>query len=380
MSIDRIPVLYGISQLTIGGAERQLYELACHLDQTLFRPLVFTTLEGGAYADLLRQAGIPLYVFPRKFPFDIRPVLRIAKLMQREQVQILHTYGYYGGLFGRLATYFYRPRIVISSERATKARDKFLQNPIYFNVDKHLARRTDCFIANAHAVKKFAVDEKKLPADKMQVIYNGVDEERFTAVSSQQRQQLKEQYDLGEGINTVGIVARLDSMKDHHTFIQAIALVMENWSKAKFFIIGEGPLDEELKSYSKDLKLQQAIIFTGAKKGSELINMVSLLDIVVLSSKEGEGCSNAILEAMALGKPVIATDVGGNAELVIDQESGIIIPPENPKALASAMIDLLKNQHEREKMGNNAKSRIEDLFSVDRMVNDTKTLYEKLSN
>ena len=379
MTTDPITVLYGISQLTIGGAERQLYELARHIDQTRYRPLVFTTSEGGVYADLLREAGIPLYVFPRSFAYDMRPVWRIAQLMRRERVQILHTFGYYGGLYGRLATLFYRPYIVISSERATKAWMKHLHNPVYFAVDQLLARRTDCFIANAEAVKQFAVEEKKMPADKVHVIYNGVDIDRFTAVAPQLLQRLRTQFGLDDNTRAIGIVARLDPMKDHYTFLRAAAIVSKTAPSVKFFIIGDGHLRDTLTELSTQLQLDQQLVFTGEKKRAELVNLMALMDIVALSSKEGEGCSNAILEAMVLGKPIVATNVGGNSELVVDAKTGFIVPPESPETLATAIIHLLKDDQLREKMGYAAQKRVEDMFSVARMVNETEALYQRLN-
>jgi glycosyltransferase involved in cell wall biosynthesis len=378
MMDERTTVLYGIGQLSIGGAERQLFELARRLDRARYRPLVCSLTMGGAYTNLLTRAGIPVYEFARRSPFDPVPVLAISRLIRSQEVSILHTFGFYGGLYGRLAAAMARPRIVISSERATRAWKRHLRSPLYFGIERTLACVTDAFIANAMAVRDFAVREKGLDPTSVHVIYNGIDPGRFEAVPQVRIEGLRRSLGIRPEDKVVGIVARLDPMKDHHTFILSAERVIAELPTVRFVIVGDGPLRSELELTCRTRKLADRVVFTGERHGQELNDLMAMMDALVSSSKEGEGCSNALLEAMVLGKPVVATTVGGNPELLADGETGLLVAPEDSRQLAAAVGSLLTNEPMRHRMGQAARRRALTEFSVDKMVEQTTLLYRRL--
>ena len=378
MNSGQITVLLGISQLTIGGAERQLYELGRMLLGSHYRPIVFTLLPDGPYIDLLQKAGVQVFVFPRKHRFDPFPIWQISRLMRREKVMILHTYGFYGSVYGILATLFFRPPLVISSERATRSWVRPLNNPLYFAVQRYLARRTDYLVANAEAVKNFVAAEKGISADKVGVIYNGVDVTRFSNLDREREAILRTTLGIADDEKLVGVIARLDPMKDHVTFLRAVPFILQYAPNTRFLIVGAGRLRDELESLTRQLAIADRVIFTGSQQGDQLIDMMSALDILVSSSKEGEGCSNAILEAMALRKPVVATRIGGSPELVIDGKTGLLVDAQDPIALAEAIRRLLEDDSLRNTLGAAGYQRMLSRFSVQRMVQETVELYESL--
>ncbi|HRQ39350.1 MAG TPA: glycosyltransferase [Chloroflexota bacterium] len=373
---SRLIILYGIGQLTIGGAERQLYELVTHIDANKYRPLVFTLSDGGHYLDLLRQHHVPVIELTRKTAYDPGPIWKIAQILRRENVQVLHTFGFYAGLYGRLATYLSRPPLVISSERATHAWTKRLHNSTYFAIDRILARRTDVFIANAEAVRQFAISEKGLPPERMVVVYNGIDSTRFNHIPANSLTALNDKYGFLLGEPVIGIIARLDPIKDHQTFLQAAKDLLNYHPQAKFLIVGDGPLRTELEAMTDQLGIRSSVYFAGTQHGNDLIQHMARMDVVVSTSK-GEGCSNSVLEAMCMEKALVVTDVGGNPELVCSGETGVIVPVADSCALTQAIATLLNNEEMRIRMGQNAREHVQRKFSISRMVAETTQIYEQ---
>lgn len=373
---SRLTILYGIGQLSIGGAERQLYELASHIDTNKYRPLVFTLSPGGHYFDLLCQHHIPVIELTRKTAYDPVPIWKIAQVIRRENVQVLHTFGFYAGLFGRLATYLNRPPLIISSERATRAWMKHLHNPTYFAIDRLLGWRTDVFIANAEAVKQFAMSDKGLPPERIVVVYNGIDSARFSPVSDDNQTALNGKYGFLSDDKVIGMVARLDPVKDHETFFAAAKTLLNHQPGAKFLIVGDGPLRTELGITVQQLGIQSSVCFAGTQHGDNLIEHMARMDVVVSASKS-EGCSNSILEAMCMGKALVVTDVGGNPELVCSGKTGLIVPAADSYTMAQAIATLLNNEEMRIRMGQNAREYAQRKFSVARMVAETTQIYEQ---
>ncbi|MBV7331988.1 glycosyltransferase [Chloroflexi bacterium TSY] len=294
MSRDPITILYEIAQLGIGGAERQLYELVRRIDQERYRPLVFTLSEGGLYAELLADAHIPLCTFARRNRVDFIPVWRIAALIRKQNVRILHTYGYYAGLYARIAAIGVRPDVVISSERAIHSPGSLLGNSIYSALDRCLAPLTTGYIANAYAVKEYAAATKKLPEEKIHVVYNGIDLNRFRTSTATASVDSLAALGIRPSAKLVGFVARLDPIKNHPMFLHAIPQIVAAVPDAHFLIIGDGPMRSELEQLTHQLGLTDKVTFTGALKGDILIQFMASLEVSVLTSKR-EGCSNTVL-------------------------------------------------------------------------------------
>ena len=373
-----IPVLYGISQLHEGGSERQLYELVRRVIPFGFQPFVFTLTRGGAFAKALESAGVPVFVLHRRFRLDPHPTVEILRLLYRHRIRILHTYDFYAGFYGRPAALFARTPVRIHSERAVQAEGRANRNSTYFAVDRFLAHSTDRIIANAQAVKAFAVHEKGIPADKVDVIYNGLGEEWLQPPVQQAVDAARDRLSEGKFQKLVGIIARFDPMKDHQTFFKAAQRVLRESPTVRFVVIGKGPLERELQQLVDDLDIRQNVLFTGALWGDELINTVSALDVVVLTSKSGEGCSNAIIEAMALGIAPIASIAGGNPELIEDGVCGLLAKVGDAQGFTNAIRRLISDDNLRQRLGAVAAERARRRFSASRMVEETVNIYEQL--
>jgi glycosyltransferase involved in cell wall biosynthesis len=173
----------------------------------------------------------------------------------------------------------------------------------------------------------------------------------------------------------VGIIANLTPVKNHRCFLAAAALILKKVKHTKFLLIGEGPLKPELEKLARKLGISQHIIFMGAC--DNIPQVLDLIDVSVISSHR-EGFSNTILESTAMGKPIVATDVGGNSEAVQDGETGYIVPPDNPDALAEKVLGILSNADKAESMGLSGKKMVIERFALPRMVEHTQQLYHGL--
>jgi glycosyltransferase involved in cell wall biosynthesis len=174
---------------------------------------------------------------------------------------------------------------------------------------------------------------------------------------------------------TIGVVARLIAYKGHRFFLQACQEIKRRHPRATFLLIGDGPEAGSLAALSRQLGLQEAVRFLGTR--SDIPQLLSLLDVVALPSLE-EGFPNVVLEAMAAGKPVVATRVGGTPEAVIHRETGLLVPPKDPRALADAILEVLDDPQRANAMGQAGCERVRKAFDLSRMVQEIEALYEEL--
>jgi glycosyltransferase involved in cell wall biosynthesis len=236
-----------------------------------------------------------------------------------------------------------------------------------------LTRFADWIIPNSESGKAYLIKRNLNPAH-IKVIYNGINTRRLVpdpAKVDRIRESLKPPPD---GV-IVGISASLIPLKDHATFLQAARLISKVMPEVRFAILGDGPLRSNLENMAREMGIDSRVAFLGNQV--EVSPYLAAFDIHCLCSAEPEGCSNAILEAMALGKPVVATDAGGNRELVEEGKTGFLVPIRNPKALADAIVSCIRQPELKQKMGRRAREIILTRFSLDRMIRNYESLYEE---
>ena len=173
-------------------------------------------------------------------------------------------------------------------------------------------------------------------------------------------------------ITTIG---RLEPPKGHINLLKATPLVLNRFPETTFLIIGDGSLRDQLEELAQRLGIKRNIVFTGFR--NDINNILYISDLCVVPSNR-EGFSITVLESMSVGRPIIATDVGGNAEAIVNGESGVIIQSHHPIALADSVITLLKNKKIAEEMAINARKRFEEFFTLDKVIGETMQLYESL--
>jgi glycosyltransferase involved in cell wall biosynthesis len=289
--------------------------------------------------------------------------------MRREQFDLVQTYLWTANTWARLAARLAGVRYVVASERNVDIWEEAYKRLL----GRWLARSTDRIVANSEAVRRYLLDRGGLAAEKVVTIYNGVNLDRFHSRCDPglRRRELG----IPDDAILAGCVARLEPAKDHATLLQAIALLGRRRPHLHLAIIGDGSQREELGRLARELGLRDRVHFTGFRTDSA--EWLQSLDLSVLSSLK-EGLSNTVIESMAAARPVVATDVGGNAEVIREGETGFLVPPRQPAELAQALAQATESPELMRRLGMAGRERVESLFTVRAMVRRTEQLYREL--
>jgi glycosyltransferase involved in cell wall biosynthesis len=346
---QRIKIIQLVEDLKIGGAEKVISDMALGLNKAKFDVHVWCISRGGATADELQKQGVNIQILGITSYHNPLAILKLAHRLKREKPNIIHTHGYFASVIGRMAAKCAGLPKLVNHVHSTYW-DYKKRN---IRMEKFLSRWTSRIICCSEAVKDFVINSERIDPSKTSVIYNGVDVDRFFPLT----------------------VSSLAPHKGHVYLIEAAAKVLENFPTAKFLIIGDGVLRNKLEKQTRDLNLSSSFVFTGTR--TDIPELLAALDVFVLpSSREGLGIS--IIEAMAAAKPVVATYTGGIPEVVLDDETGFLVAPQNPNALARAIFELLDNPEKAAEMGRRGKERVKDKFTKERMISEIENLYESL--
>jgi glycosyltransferase involved in cell wall biosynthesis len=235
-----------------------------------------------------------------------------------------------------------------------------------------LARRTDAITAISEATRQALIKYERLPASRIEVIYNGLQDHSNLEFDLR---QLRERWGIGDSDRVLGTISRLDPIKNQRLMLEAFRDVRRRCDNVKLIIVGDGPLRQELEEIARNLGIYDDVIFTGFQV--EPYSYIKLIDIFLLSSLS-EGTSMTLLEAMSFSKPCVATDVGGNPEIVLDGETGFVTPDRDTKRFSDGIIKLLENPVLMGDFGAAARQRFEQRFSLEKMVDAYQELYSRI--
>lgn len=365
-------ILFLARSLDRGGAERQLVVLANGLAVHGHNVLVAVFYGGGAYESELAQGGVRIINLSKRGRWDILPFLyRLATLLRNEHPVVLHSYLCVPNILAAMLKPLMPGTRIIWGVRASNM-DLFRYDSLSrfsYWLECRLSRFAGLIIANSHAGRSYAVAHG-FPAKRVAVIPNGIDTQCFR-FDPQGRKRIRAEWHVYEDELLIGLVARIDPMKDHAMFLQAANLLAAQYPKLRFACVGNGAPDysEHLKQVAIALSLRERMIWAGAL--DDMAAVYSALDIFCSSSSYGEGFSNTIGEAMACGVPCVVTDVGDSALIV--GATGSVVPPGDHRALAAAigrLIDL--PPEERQGLGEACRARIVSEFGIDRLVQRTE--------
>ena len=228
-------------------------------------------------------------------------------------------------------------------------------------------------MAVSEDLKRFVMDKIGIPDTNVQVIYNGVHSGSF--VSEKEIVRGRIELGLKDGDHVIGAVGNLYPVKGHQYLLKAMPVVLQQYPSATLVLVGRGDLEASLKEQANQLGIEKQVRFLGLRQ--DIPNLLAIMSIFVMPSLS-EGLSVALLEAMVAGRPVVATRVGGNAELVLNGETGILVASKDSEALAAAICKLLGNKAMREEFGRKAVTRAEERFSARQMADNYRTLYNDL--
>jgi glycosyltransferase involved in cell wall biosynthesis len=357
-----------------GGAEQQLRALARGIDKQQFRVLVVTRFPGPLDEETKQIPGVEFICLQRDRKFDPLTIFRIMRILSQKRVDVVQPFLSTATLLAFLPAFLVRTPVKVVTERCGVRNEQRGIYKVIHLLEDFLGRFAQIAVANSRAGQRLLVSRGYRP-EKTRVIYNGLD---FThiEVNPVEADKIRTVEGLKPGEPVVGISAWLNPAKDHFTFLKSASIIHKRKPKVRFAILGSGRLRPDLEAMVERLNLTEQVIFFGEQQ--QVGTYVSLFDVSVLSSIDHEGCSNSILEAMALGKPVVATDVGGNNELVIPGENGLLVPPGEPSQLAEAILFLLDNPERARQMGENGHRNIHSQFTQERMVEEYQNLWLEL--
>jgi glycosyltransferase involved in cell wall biosynthesis len=312
------------------------------------------------------DAGIEVYPLKMNFEFDPASAFKISKILKKKEAQILHFHDSHSATLGILASFLYPVPIKIS---ARKVDFSVRGNPFRkLKYDKLVS----AVIAVSNGVKNVLIRDG-IPESKIYTIYEGTDLKKFDIGG--EKEDWKEKLGFRRDRFLAGIVAHLADHKGHIYLIESAKILKERGADMEILIIGEGELKDFLVSKTKELGVEDMVKFLGFR--NDIPNLLKAIDLFVLSSHL-EGLCTSLLDAMASKLPIVATRTGGIPEAVEDGVNGILVPPRDSSALADAIFNLYKNRNLLVEMGERGYERAKKLFSVERMVENTISLYNKL--
>ena len=368
-------VLFLVTGLAYGGAETQVVHLATRLKSRGWEVRVVSLMPPKAYMEELEAAGIPVFSLGirQKLP-DPRPVLRLARLIRDWRPDIVHSHMVHANILARIVRTMVRAPVLVCSAHSIDERGRKGSG----RLREFLYRLTDPLCDLTTQVSRAGLERYvrvgAVPAEKIRFIPNGVDTARFKP-DQQTRLRLRQELGLEEAFVWLA-VGRFDVQKDYPNMLRAFAQVVEKQSETFLLIAGDGPLRPAVEELARDLRLEEHVQFLGIRR--DIPELMNAADAYLMSSI-WEGMPMVLLEASASELPIVATDVGGNREVVLDGTTGFLVPPNDSEALAQAMLRLMSlSGEERRRMGKLARQHIEAHYSLNRVVDMWEALYKEL--
>ncbi len=370
-----IPVLYLIDHLRQGGSERYVAELARQGQEIGTVPHVGCFSDGGLFSDELRRAGIPPVHFPLRtlyHPSTGPLLLRMRRYVLEHKIRIVHSFQPNANILGTLLGRMTGVPVIISRRSLGdfgslgSRRLGWLQK----NVTNRMADRV---LVNSMAVRKAVTEMENIPFEKVVLIYNGLDLERFAPRSGTSR--LRPSLGIPSDAFVFGISSGLRPVKGVDVAIRGFSRIRERFPNARLVISGDGPERERLESLARQTGSESSVLFLGTRPDME--DIYPIFDVFVLAS-HSEGFSNAALEAMGTGLPIIASRIGGNIEMIDEGLNGFLVPPGDPVAVSDRMETFLTSPGLSRKMGKESRAWVERTNAPSKIRRSFAALYSEV--
>jgi len=361
-------IAHVIHRLQMGGLENGLVNLINNMPTTRYRHIIICMTEVTDFKNRLISDTVECYALNKKAGKDFSVYLKLWKLFRRVKPDIVHSRNI-GTIDCVVPAFFSGVKHHVHGEHGRDMVDIDGSNRRYIALRRLMSPLISRFIALSKDLEQWLIGMVRISDKKITQIYNGVDVDKFTLI------------DRGTTNSSIvfGTIGRLSDEKDQRTVIDAFKHLLdferEKPCDLKLIIIGDGPLETTLKSLVKQHGIAEWVTFTGAR--NDVPHLLQKIDVFVLPSL-GEGISNTILEAMASGLPVIATNVGGNPELVEHEKTGFLVPVKAPKSMAITMNQYVKDRNLLSLHGSLGRQRVEKYFSMPKMVENYSQVYDDL--
>lgn len=377
MTEKKIKVLFMLPSLLYTGAERQVVDLINGLSEDLFISHLLVLGDELDQLECLNRKKVTFYHCPRKHKYDFSPRKNIESIIDTENIDIIHCtnqipilYGFLGKIKAKKKVKFIGAlHTTINRNLKNEMFDWFLYAPLMNFCDAII---TVCDNQKIHWSRKYPY-----LARKFVTIHNGIDMEKYrVTLSDEEKLDLRRSLDIQDEDFTAGIMAEFRPEKGHEYAFKALKSLVDGGKKIKLLLIGDGERKDCLRSLSGELSIANNILWLGYQKDPR--PYLSICDVLLVPSF-AETFSMTILESLSMGKPVVATDVGGTSEIVVDGVNGFLVRPKDDDSLADKLQKCVKDENLRRKLSDNARDTVVNKFSASEMISKTESLFTKIS-
>lgn len=367
-----IRIAYVINEMVVGGSQTHLRQVLRLIDRERFEPILVCLSGRGALLEDVRALGVPLFAPAAQLGFQgmhlVRRIMATARVFRDQRPVIVHNYLLRANLVGSVAARMARVPVVLCSTRGCHLLSG--GQLLAAKIGNALA---DKVMVNAVAVREFVHEHEGCPREKMFVIPSGIDTERFSPLPPE---DYKQRLGIAPDRIVLGTVTRQRIRKGVEEFVRAIAAVAQYEPRVHGLIVGEVQEQGEFRSIVQDAGVADRLTLAGRRQ--DMPQVYAAMDVYVLSSHD-EGMSNALLEALAMEKPVVATDVGGTGEVIESGKTGLLVPPKDWQALARALGSVLQQRESWKELGKAGRKTVVERFSAHSMVRAMERVYVELA-
>ena len=372
-SDQKISILFVIGGFEFGGGERVFLQLASGLKDR-YRVFVATSTNG-LFTSELNRLGIEVFSVDMSRQLTLKPIHQIKKIIRNNKIDLVHSQGARADFFARSAGRIANvPHILCTVAMPVEGFEVGpLRKTIYRFMDRLSERYVEKFIVVSESLKNTLIKERGIPPHRVVKIYNGIELNKYNP--KLKKTSFRNNWGIPPEVPIVGAIGRMVWQKGFEFLIKAIPDIVEVAPDTRFLLIGDGPLRPNLENLARKLNVHGRIVFTGFR--SNIPELLSTMDVLAVPSVQ-EGFPMITLEAMAMAKPVVATQIQGITEQIVDGKEGVLIPPRNPETLARTVQRLIADKELSARLGRTARGRVEDFFSVSKMVRETEKVYASL--
>ncbi len=374
-----INILMLSASLSLTGTHRILHDLVSGLDHQKFNiSIAFKPEFSGPGNDLLASfsdQGFSVYALGGQKLFGMQGFLQLYQVIRRNKIDIIHCWDDLV-IIARFLKLFTRCHVIESHGNPVMSKGSLS----YYLLNKLSSILLDGVIFQSEGIMKSYENTKVifLKRIKKSVIHNCINAKTINK-TTYNRSEIKKRFGVDDRTIVLTNIGYFNEQKAQELLIQSIKIVVDRILQVKLIIVGWGPLENKLRELVKTLKIEDNVIFAGKRQHEEVFEILSITDLFVLSSL-WEGFGLVIGEAMAMGKPVVATETDGSQVLVVENETGLLVPPGDPRALAAAIISLIRDPERRAKMGELGRIRVTTLFSPEKFIQAHESFYTKILN
>jgi glycosyltransferase involved in cell wall biosynthesis len=368
-------ILHVLGSADQGGTETQLFYLVTHTGTGFEHDICFLS-QPGAIGRELECCGFRVFYYPLKRPWHMfSAVLQLGKLIRHNHYDILHLYGLKANSLGRILGRLAGHKKIVGGLRSQYPSG--IKRKWTLWLDRLTFGLSLGYVSNSQAAVDF-LSSRGYSREKFWVIHNGIDTESFLPKTEEAKLQIKKRFHVPVNRMVIACIANLRQPKGHADLIKALSRLKQTREDVLLVLVGDGPLRPTLEKLVKQLGLTENVLFMGFLGHDKIPEILAIVDVFVLPSLV-EGLPTAVVEAMAAACPVVVTRVGGTPEVVNDGETGFLVDPGDPATLAERIAQLLSDGDLRRKMGEAARKRVEEKFSLENMVRQYEALYKEVA-